>query len=75
MSTASTLLRRFNRDTGVTFSDLAKRVGTSKCTISQIATGKRSVSVDLLAKLSKETGIPAAEWRPDLAKVLALTER
>lgn len=60
---------RHSFDPPMSLEDLAARVGTTKPNLSRIETGKQNVSADLLPKLVAETGIPAAQLRPDLAKL------
>lgn len=55
-------LRRWRRSKGVTLGALAKRVGVTASHLSEVETGKNSVSLELAAKLSRETqddsGVP-----------------
>lgn len=51
--------------------DLARRIGTTTANLSRIETGKQALSDALLPKIVAETGIPARELRPDLAKLFA----
>lgn len=51
--------------------DLARRLGLPEGTLSRYETGKRLPDVSKLPKIVKETGIPARELRPDLAKLFA----
>lgn len=48
---------------------LGKELGVSGQTVWRWENGDRQVSRKLLGKISKFTGIPARELRPDLAKV------
>jgi len=53
----------------MTIEALAGRLGITKAQLSRIETGKQRVSDDLLPKLVAATGIAAAKYRPDLAKL------
>lgn len=55
-------LRRLLRYANVTQETLADAIGTSRFTISQIATGKRSVTPGMALRLSKATGTSADIW-------------
>jgi transcriptional regulator with XRE-family HTH domain len=61
---------RHGQSPRVSLSELARRLGTSKTTLSQIENGSRPVSLELLPKLRAETGIPGYVLRPDLAEIL-----
>lgn len=60
---------RLGQNPPVTLEDLADRVGTTKANLSRIETRKQVLSEELLPKLMAETGIPAEQLRPDLAKL------
>jgi DNA-binding transcriptional regulator YdaS (Cro superfamily) len=47
-------------------SKLAKAAGCGQQTISDIINGKRSLSVEIAIKISKATGVPRTELRPDV---------
>ena len=60
---------RESRKPRIRQAELAKRIGTTKTTLSEIENGKRPVSMDLLPKIEAETGISAKILRPDVAKL------
>ncbi len=62
-------LRSYREATGITLDELSIRIGTTKATLSQIETGKRLVSQELLPKIREVTDIPARVLRPDLAVI------
>ncbi len=62
-------LKDYRVANGVTLENLAKSLDTTKATLSQIETGKRLVSRELLPKIREVTGIPAKTLRPDLAEI------
>lgn len=47
--------------------DLAERLGVTRSAICRWESGERRPDSDLLLKITKLTGIPAARLRPDLA--------
>ena len=51
--------------------DLARAVGVDKATVTRWS--KKRVPQDRIAEVSKATGIPPAEIRPDLADIFAPT--
>lgn len=55
-------LDAYMRDRGVTDQALASKVGVSRPHIAKIRNGTRRPSIDLAAKLERETGIPAARF-------------
>lgn len=54
----------------LTQADLAKKLGVKRTTIARWETGARKIDQELLSSVSKKTGIPASQLRPDLAKIL-----
>ena len=53
---------------------LAKMLGVKRATVHRWETGKRQPEGSTLKKISKKTGIPVAELRPDLAQLLQAAE-
>lgn len=49
---------------------LARLLKVSKTTVARWEEGRRKIDQDKLQKVSKETGIPIRELRPDLAELL-----
>jgi transcriptional regulator with XRE-family HTH domain len=49
---------RLGQDPAVTLDTLAKRLGVRASHLSQVERGIRGVSMDLAAKIERETGIP-----------------
>lgn len=56
--TDKTPLAQWLKISGISGSDLAKRVGVSSPFLSRIATGTRQPSLTIAAKLARETGLP-----------------
>ena len=65
------LIRKFRQQQQppLSLGKLAKRIGTSKGNLSRIENGLQDISDDLLPRVQAETAIPAAQLRPDLAKL------
>lgn len=57
------------RESGVKQADIARELGVSEGTVSKWLAGL--LPADRLADFARVTGIPAAELRPDLARVFA----
>lgn len=53
--------------------ELASELGVSDATIARWENGKRRIEFDRLTEVSKRTGIPPAQLRPDLADILQLS--
>lgn len=68
--TAEHPIREYRARAGISLDALAKRVGTSKATLSRVEAGKQPVSQKLLPKIAEETGIPRRDLRPDLVELL-----
>jgi transcriptional regulator with XRE-family HTH domain len=64
-------LKRFRAANQITQAALAERLGVTDVTVSRWETGERKIARSLLPAVSKMTGIPATELRPDLAKLMA----
>lgn len=60
---------RLEQNPPLTLEDLAERIGTTKANLSRIETRKQELCVQLLPRVVAETGIPARQLRPDLAKL------
>lgn len=59
------------QDPPLTQKQLAKRLGLKyRETIARWEAGTRKIDTDKLAKITKVTGIPARELRPDLADLM-----
>jgi transcriptional regulator with XRE-family HTH domain len=50
---------------------LAKMLGVARLTVLRWEGGERKIELDRLPEVTKKTGIPAAELRPDLAELMA----
>lgn len=61
---------RENQDPPLSLDSFAEFLGVSKVTLWRWETGNRKISEDLLPEISRKTGIPVAELRPDLAKLM-----
>lgn len=59
-------IRKYRDERGITQEALAKELEVHPFTVSRWETRDRQVDKDLLPKVSKHTGIPAGELRPDL---------
>ena len=59
---SETPLAQWLKLSGVSTADLGRRVGRSKSFISRVATGQRQPSLEVAAKLSQETGLPAQKF-------------
>lgn len=72
---AGQAVRKYRSDNGLSLVDLAEQLQREGCArpseakLSRIETGKQPVSKDLVRPLSKITGIPAKDMRPDLAEL------
>lgn len=66
-------LAAYREREGVTRKVLADRLGVSAVTLWRWESGERRIDVKKLPKVSKTTGIPAADLRPDLAGALEPT--
>jgi transcriptional regulator with XRE-family HTH domain len=53
---------------------LAKLLKVSSVTVSRWETGARKIGRAVLPRVVEQTGIPAAELRPDLAELMAPAE-
>lgn len=53
---------------------LAKLLGVKRATVHRWETGKRQPEGKILKRVSKRTGIPVAQLRPDLAQLLEAAE-
>lgn len=62
---------RLRQQPAMSLNALARRLATTKATISRIETGKQRITEALLGKLVAGTDIPAHVLRPDLAKLFA----
>jgi transcriptional regulator with XRE-family HTH domain len=66
-------VRAFRKERGISLDGLAERLEQIGCDrpstakLSRIETGLQPVPIDILDGLTKVTGIPARELRPDLA--------
>lgn len=69
--TIAEIIIKYRADTGTSQQALAVKCKTSKATLCRIEKGRQGVSLELLPKLVKATGIPARELRPDLAEMLS----
>ncbi len=62
---------RDSHDPPLTQEQLAERLGVSKVSVSRWETGERKPEPELLPAISAETGVSAAQLRPDLAELFA----
>ena len=60
-------LRAFLQRMNYTQPDAARLLGVSYVTVSRWETGERKIDSELVLKISRLTGIPVAQLRPDLA--------
>lgn len=51
--------------------DLAILLGVTRVTVTRWESGARKMNDEIVPKVSRATGIPAAELRPDLASMLS----
>ena len=65
-------LKRFRekQDPPLSQERLAGLLGVSRVTVTRWEGGARQIDQDLLAIVVRKTGIPAADLRPDLAKLM-----
>lgn len=49
---------------------LADLLGVTRTTVARWETGTRKIDRDLIAEVSKKTGIPPVDLRPDLAALM-----
>lgn len=56
-------------ETNTTLRELGARIGMSAAAISRFETGRFQPGLETLPGLVRETGIPAAKLRPDIAKI------
>lgn len=57
------------RNRGLRLIDVARRVGVDKATVTRWA--RKEIPVDRIEEVSRATGIPVTDLRPDLAVVFA----
>lgn len=50
--------------------ELAARLGVSRVAVHRYESGERKPKINLLQKITAETGIPAEQLRPDLADLM-----
>ena len=67
-------LKHYRNAQGITQEALAARLGVTSITISRWETGARKINRHKLQVVARETGIPAAELRPDLAEIFGVAE-
>lgn len=53
--------------------ELARKLEVARITVKRWETGARKIDAELAPSVSEKTGIPVAELRPDLAKLLEVT--
>ena len=53
---------------GLTLINLAEKIGVTKVTLSRWESGARKIRLDTVRRVSKVTGIPVRQLRPDIAK-------
>lgn len=68
-------LRDWRKAKGIKIEEAGALVGVSGVQWHRYENGSRRVSVDKLPAMSRVTGIPAHELRPDLATILAPASR
>lgn len=59
-------LKAYRAKAGLTQLDLADRLGVTRTSVARWETGARKIDANLVAKISRETGIGVLELRPDL---------
>ena len=67
-------LRAYRDANRISQQELAGRLKVSRMTLLRWENGKRAINPDKLAEISKETGIPKRELRPDLATLMDAAE-
>ena len=65
---------RLSQNPALTQEALAKELGVRGQTVWRWENGDRQIGRDQLAKITKKTGIPARQLRPDLAKFFEAAE-
>jgi transcriptional regulator with XRE-family HTH domain len=66
-----TVLAKYRDAAGKTQADLAKELEVAEMTVSRWETGDRKIGVKTLPEVSRVTGIPKRELRPDLAESMS----
>lgn len=69
MTTDTHPLKLYRKAEGLTQDGLAGKLGVSRTSVARWETG-RDIDIDLVPRVSEITGIPIAELRPDLARLL-----
>ena len=64
-------LKDYRTGRGLTQDALAKELGVTNITVSRWETGARKIDEAYLPLVAEKTGIPAADLRPDLAKLMS----
>lgn len=67
-------LRTWRNERGIKSEDAGKMVGVTGVQWTRYETGERSVSLFRLPLVSKVTGIPARDLRPDLFEAMEATQ-
>lgn len=62
-------LTKFRQENHLSQPELARLIGVGRSTIHRWESGERKIKRDLLPAISKKTGIPADQLRPDIAKL------
>lgn len=63
-------LKAYRASHQVTQDQLAKLLGVARTTVARWESGNRNIDDELLPKVSAVTGIPKAELRPDLVRLM-----
>lgn len=67
-------LKTFRETHKLSQSDLARLLETSRSNVNRWESGERNIEAQKVPTISKKTGIPAAELRPDLAELLGASQ-
>jgi transcriptional regulator with XRE-family HTH domain len=67
-------LAQWRKDNELSQEAFAKQIGVKRTTVARWETGTRKIDQARLSKISKKTGIPARQLRPDLAKFFEAAE-
>jgi transcriptional regulator with XRE-family HTH domain len=63
-------LTAYRKRQGLTQNALAAQLGVARTTVARWETGARKIGAGLLPDIHQRTGIPVAELRPDLARLM-----
>jgi transcriptional regulator with XRE-family HTH domain len=64
-------IRQYRLDNGMSQAEFADEIGVHAITVTRWELGTRKMNLKQLSRVSRLTGIPPAELRPDLAQLFA----